>query len=287
MTFVNTQKAVIGTASVPIKSLFPSVGEGKTVSVALTYNDPKNGIVQKGRVLMKCTLRSTEGSSTPSSSKTPFDTFLSNGKVKAFGITSYGDADQLQELLIPFVPLTGRQLRVFIKAVSVNPVDAKLRSGAIPGPIPAGGLVLGFDGAGIVIEAGLEATLFKENDHVMFSGVINKTGTNASLAIVDERIVGRLPKELSFNQAAALPLTSLTAWEALFEQLGLVAFGFKNKGKRILVLPGNGGVGSMVIQLAKKLLGLYVIATVSTLPGLECLNFGKNLSFSNCFMANY
>jgi NADPH2:quinone reductase len=109
--------------------------------------------------------------------------------------------------------------------------------------------VLGYDGAGIVEAVGPEATLFKVGDRVYAAGDLNRFGTNGELFAVDERIVGHAPKSLSLTQASAVPLVLLTAWEGLFESLELTAFDISLTGKRILVLPGAGGVGSFVIQL--------------------------------------
>eukprot|EP01040_Poterioochromonas_malhamensis_P004232 gene4232-4534_t len=205
------------------------------------------------------------------------DQYLVDGKVKAIGIREYGDVSKLEDITIPLLPLQGRDIRVLIKAVALNPVDTKIRDGHFGRDIDEY-RVLGYDGAGEVVEVGPEATLFKVGDRVMYSGIFTRSGTNSDLAIVDERLVGRAPSRLSFAEAAALPLTGLTAWEGLFEQLGLKAFDPANRGKRILVLPGGGGVGSLVIQLAAKLLGLYVIATASRPESIEhCKKLGAHL----------
>src|SRR4051794_35886153 len=113
-----------------------------------------------------------------------------------------------------------RDIRVAVKAVSVNPVDTKVRKRAAP---PAGdSKILGFDAAGVVEAVGPEVTLFKPGDEVFYAGSIQRQGTNSEFHLVDERIVGRKPKTLSYAQAAALPLTSITAWELLFDRLGAV-----------------------------------------------------------------
>jgi NADPH:quinone reductase-like Zn-dependent oxidoreductase len=193
-----------------------------------------------------------------------FSKKLLNGCVRAIGVVgSYGSVQQLQEVVIPLVPLKNRQIRVEIEAVSVNPVDTKIRKGSRGGGDLTEPRILGFDGVGTVVEVGPSASLFKPGDKVMYAGVMNKPGTNADFAVVDEQLVGKAPSSLAPAEAAALPLTSLTAWEGLFEQLGLKAFDSKNKGKKLLVLPGAGGVGPIVTQLASKLLGLDVIATAS------------------------
>ncbi|WP_114559110.1 zinc-binding alcohol dehydrogenase family protein [Desertihabitans aurantiacus] len=147
-------------------------------------------------------------------------------------------------------------LLVRVEAVSVNPVDVKLRSGA-----PAGGLrVLGFDAAGTVERVGSEVTLFAEGDEVFYAGSIDRPGTDQQLHLVDERIVGRKPASLSFADAASLPLTAITAWEALFDRLRLTA----DSTGTLLVVGATGGVGSILLQLAEALLpGVRVIATAS------------------------
>lgn len=156
---------------------------------------------------------------------------------------------------------TGRDLRVAVKAVSVNPVDTKVRMRAAPGPgEPA--KVLGYDASGVVEAVGPGVSLFKVGDEVFYAGSIARPGTNSEFHLVDERIVGFKPKSLSFAQAAAIPLTGITAWELLFDRFG-VAPGKTPDGRALLVIGGAGGVGSMMIQLAKRLTALTVIATAS------------------------
>lgn len=155
----------------------------------------------------------------------------------------------------------GRDLLVSVKAVSVNPVDTKVRMRAAPkaGEPPK---ILGYDAAGVVEAVGPGVTLFKPGDEIFYAGSIGRSGTNAEAHLVDERIVGTKPKSLSFAQAAALPLTSITAWEMLFDRFG-VAPGKTPDGRALLILGGAGGVGSMMIQLARRLTALTVIATAS------------------------
>lgn len=157
-------------------------------------------------------------------------------------------------------PPEGRDLLVRVRAVSVNPVDTKVRRRVDP----AGGApkVLGWDAAGVVEAAGPGCRLFAPGDEVWYAGDLNRPGTNAELHLVDERIVGRKPATLSFAQAAALPLTSITAWEALFDRLQ-VRVGKPADAGAILIVGGAGGVGSVAIQLARRLTGLRVIATAS------------------------
>ncbi len=155
---------------------------------------------------------------------------------------------------------TGRDLRVAVKAVSVNPIDTKVRKRAAP---PEGEVkILGFDAAGVVESVGPDATLFRPGDEVFYAGSILRQGSNAELQLVDERIVGHKPKSLSFAQAAALPLTSITAWELLFDRLGALP-GRSVDPRTLLIVGGAGGVGSMAIQLARRLTGLTVVATAS------------------------
>ena len=153
-----------------------------------------------------------------------------------------------------------RDLLVTVKAVSVNPVDTKVRMRAEP---PAGETsILGWDAAGVVEAIGSDVTLFRPGDEVFYAGSIARSGTNAELHLVDERIVGHKPTSLSFAEAAALPLTSITAWELLFDRLG-VAPGKRPGTGNLLIIGGAGGVGSMLIQLARRLTSLTVIATAS------------------------
>ncbi|RJG02416.1 zinc-binding alcohol dehydrogenase family protein [Noviherbaspirillum sedimenti] len=153
-----------------------------------------------------------------------------------------------------------RDILVQVEAVSVNPLDIRMRNA----PLEAGfqPRVLGWDCAGIVLDCGSEVRLFKPGDHVFYAGSITRTGTNAELHLVDERIVGAMPVSLDFAHAAALPLASLAAWEALFDRLCISDAG-ENSGKTLLVIGGSGGVGSVAIQLAKVLARLQVVATAS------------------------
>ena len=170
------------------------------------------------------------------------------------------DAQALVDLDLPTPELRPRDLLVRIQAISVNPADVKLRANARP---PADTpRILGYDAVGIVEAAGPEARLFKPGDAVFYAGTIDRPGTNAELHAVDERIVGPKPQSLTSAQAAALPLTSLTAWELLFDRLR-VPYGQKLSGDAILIVNGAGGVGSILTQIARRLTGLTVIATAS------------------------
>jgi zinc-binding alcohol dehydrogenase family protein len=168
----------------------------------------------------------------------------------------------------------GHDIRVAVKAISANPVDYKVRKRAAP---PEGEMkILGYDAAGIVDAVGPEVTLFKPGDEVFYAGSILRQGTNSEFHLVDERIVGRKPKSLSFAHAAALPLTSITAWELLFDRLGAVP-GKSVDPRTLLITGGAGGVGSILIQIARRLTGLTVIAT-ATRPESQkwCLDLGAH-----------
>ncbi|WP_119079395.1 zinc-binding alcohol dehydrogenase family protein [Chitinophaga alhagiae] len=154
----------------------------------------------------------------------------------------------------------GRDLLVKIKAISVNPVDFKIRQNSAKDTVLETPKIIGWDAVGIVEATGSEASLFKKGDEVFYAGDITRSGSNAEYQLVDERIVGRRPRRLSDAEAAAMPLTALTAWEALFDRIRLHE---KDRGKSVLILGGAGGVGSIAIQIAKKIAGLTVIATAS------------------------
>jgi len=168
----------------------------------------------------------------------------------------------------------GRDIRVAVKAISVNPVDTKVRKRAAP---PTGETkILGYDAAGVVDAVGPEVTLFKPGDEVFYAGSIQRQGTNSEFHLVDERIVGDKPKSLSFAEAAALPLTSITAWELLFDRLGAVP-GKSVDPRTLLITGGAGGVGSILIQLARRLTGLTVVATASRPETSKwCLELGAH-----------
>jgi len=178
--------------------------------------------------------------------------------MKAFGYERAGSADVLTAIDTARPAIGPRDLLVAVKGVSVNPVDVKLRAAAAP---EGGARILGFDAAGIVVETGAEVTAFKPGDEVFYAGDVTRPGTNAELHAVDERIVGRKPASLDFTEAAGLPLTSITAWDILFDSFRLAEGG--GAGDSLLVVGGAGGVGSILIQLARKLTGLTVIVTAS------------------------
>ena len=183
--------------------------------------------------------------------------------MKAVGYRNAGpvsDSQALEDIELAVPSPTGRDIRVAVRAVSVNPVDTKIRRGVAPPP--GEHKVLGWDAAGVVDAVGPEATLFKPGDEVFYAGSLDRPGTNSALHIVDERIVGRKPRNLNFAQAAALPLTAITAWEALFDRLK-VTDPTPEGGGSILVVGGAGGVGSIAIQILRQLTGLTIIATAS------------------------
>lgn len=159
-------------------------------------------------------------------------------------------------------PIPGPQdLLIKISAVSVNPVDFKIRQSSAKDSVLEDPKIIGWDAVGTVEAVGQNVRLFEVGDQVYYAGDITKAGSNAEYQIVDERIVGDKPKSLSDAEAAAMPLTSLTAWEILFDRVRISPE--KDKGKSILIIGGAGGVGSIAIQLAKKIAGLTVIATAS------------------------
>lgn len=169
-----------------------------------------------------------------------------------------------------------RDILVKVKAVSVNPVDYKVRGNSAKGKELETPRILGWDAAGIVEATGTEVENFKVGEEVFYSGDLNRPGSNAEYQVVDERIVGHKPKKLSFEEAAAMPLTSLTSAECIFDRLNIKENG--GEGQKILVIGGAGGVGSIGIQILNKLTRLTVIATASR-PETEkwCLEMGADL----------
>jgi len=168
--------------------------------------------------------------------------------------------DALQDIALTRPNPRGHDLLVEVKAVSVNPVDTKIRRGTSPS---AGEWkVLGWDAAGVVVEVGEGVRNFKPGDRVWYAGSISRQGTNAEFHLVDEGIVGHMPKSLDFARAAALPLTAITAWEMLFDRLA-IAPGKQPTQDALLVVGAAGGVGSILVQLARRLTSLRVIGTAS------------------------
>lgn len=183
--------------------------------------------------------------------------------MKAVGLTRYlpiEDPESLVDVVVEKPRATGRDILVKVVAISVNPVDTKVR--APKDRVEEAPKILGWDVAGIVEEVGPDCSLFRPGDEVFYAGSIARQGGNSEYHLVDERIVGSKPASLSFAEAAALPLTSITAWEALFTRMLISQEPSANVGKSLLIIGAAGGVGSIAIQLAK-LAGLTVIATAS------------------------
>lgn len=163
----------------------------------------------------------------------------------------------LVDLEIPKPTVSGHDILVAVKAIAVNPVDTKVRSNAQPDEgIPK---ILGWDAAGVVVEVGADVTLFKPGDEVWYAGDITRAGSNSEFHLVDERIVAKKPKSLNVEEAAALPLTSLTAWELLFDRLQINP----KEHATLLITGAAGGVGSVLVQLARKLTNLIIIGTAA------------------------
>ncbi len=197
--------------------------------------------------------------------------------MKAIGLRKYlpiSDPESLVDFELPKPEAKGHDLLVSVRAISVNPIDMKVRA-------PKDGVedpprILGWDVAGVVGAVGSDVTLFKPGDEVFYAGSITRPGCNSEFHLADERIVGRKPKSLNFAEAAALPLTSITAWEAMFDRMGVSKDG-ASEGKSLLVIGGAGGVGSIAIQLAKSVGKLKVLATASRDESRNwCLELGAD-----------
>ncbi|MBI5304146.1 MAG: zinc-binding alcohol dehydrogenase family protein [Chloroflexi bacterium] len=194
--------------------------------------------------------------------------------MQAISHSEYGGLEVLQFVTVPTPTLQPRDLLVRVKAFAVNPVDAKRRrAGNAPLTFPK---ILGFDSAGIVEQVGPEVSLFHVGEEVFFAGDATRQGCYAEFVAIDERIVGHKPKTLSFAEAAAIPLTGLTAWEAFFEQMHLEPKPNVNRGTP-LIFGGAGGVGSIAIQIAKRVANMHVIATASRPASIEyCRRMGTD-----------
>ena len=182
--------------------------------------------------------------------------------MKAVALTKYlpvDDPDSFLDVDLDKPEPAGRDLLVEVRAISVNPVDTKIR--APKDKVEDAPRVIGWDASGVVSAVGPDVTLFKPGDAVYYAGDLTRPGTNQQFQLVDERIVGRKPASLSDAEAAALPLTAITAWEAFFDRLNIEPEGGA-EGQSVLIIGGAGGVGSIAIQLAKWA-GLAVIATAS------------------------
>lgn len=179
--------------------------------------------------------------------------------MKAIAITRSApdNIDFLHEIELPQPTATGHDLLIEVKAISVNPVDTKVRAG-FSGDTPR---VLGWDAVGTVTAVGEAVTLFSPGDEVWYAGALGRAGSNSEYQLVDERIVALKPKALDNAAAAAMPLTAITAWEMLFDRLGVQEQG--NEGDTLLIVGAAGGVGSILVQLARKLTKMTVIGTAS------------------------
>ncbi|KAJ0177073.1 hypothetical protein K1T71_007082 [Dendrolimus kikuchii] len=223
--------------------------------------------------------------------------------MKAVGLYKYlpiSDPNSLIDLEVSLPSLDKEDVLVEVKATAVNPIDTKVRA---PKPlVETSPRILGFDGAGVVVARGENSKLFNIGDEVFFTGDLRKNGTNAQYVALNEIIVGKKPKTLTFEQAASMPLTSVTAYESLFDRL---LISDKDKGKSLLIINSGGGVGSVASQLAKNF-GLKVIGTASReetkrfseehgvdlvlnhrenlIPQLEANGYGKGVDF---ILVNY
>lgn len=194
--------------------------------------------------------------------------------MKAIALTHYLPSDHPHcfiEANLPDPTPGPRDLLVKVTATSVNPVDTKVR--APKAKVEATPRVLGWDAIGEVVAVGHEVSLFKAGDRVWYAGDISRPGSNSALQLVDERIAALAPTSLTDPEAAALPLTAITAWEALFERIGL----HRESTGKLLIIGGAGGVGSIAIQLARQLTNMEVIATASRPESREwCLAMGAH-----------
>jgi alcohol dehydrogenase len=197
--------------------------------------------------------------------------------MKAIGLREYlpiENIDALQDVELEKPVASGRDILVAVSAVSVNPVDTKVRA---PKPLlEKAPRVLGYDAVGTVVDVGDAVSLFKVGDKVFYAGDITRPGTNSEFHLVDERIVGFAPKSQSDEKIAAMPLTAITAYEALFDRMHISKTA-DNSQRSILIIGGAGGVGSVAIQLAKSLAGLRVVATASKESSRQwCMGLGAD-----------
>ncbi|GAB3995852.1 zinc-binding alcohol dehydrogenase family protein [Spirosoma daeguense] len=184
--------------------------------------------------------------------------------MKAIGFKTslpISEPESFLEFELPVPQPKGRDLLVKISAISVNPVDFKIRQNSAKDTVLAEPKIIGWDAVGVVEAVGDAVSLFKPGDEVYYAGDLTRSGSNAEYQLIDERIVGHKPTTLSDAEAAAMPLTVLTAWEILFDRIRINPE--KDKGKSVLIIGGAGGVGSIAIQIAKKIANLTVIATAS------------------------
>eukprot|EP00898_Chlorokybus_atmophyticus_P001759 jgi/Chlat1/2584/Chrsp178S02449 len=252
--------------------LTPSLLQARTGSVALPSS------LSRRLLLHQLPLRSSSSSSSSLSTSSLRSSSLKvvaaavmapPATMKAYGLKGDNQASNMQVVEIPLPQVGPRDLLVKVHAVSFNPVDLFMRAAPMPG---AEVRVLGYDGTGVVEEVGSEVNKFKVGDAVYFSGSPMRQGTNAEYVAVDERIVGLKPSNLSWEEAATVPLVSITVWESLFQQLHAVPYEAKPSDEYdgqvppqpvALIVGGAGGVGSIAIQVAKKVLNYKVVATAS------------------------
>ena len=193
--------------------------------------------------------------------------------MKAIGYQYNNDTVSCIQFEQPTPEPKDHDLLVRIEAVSINPIDYKMRQRIKKTENPP--RILGWDAAGVVESVGENVSLFKQGDRVYYAGDITRNGSNASHQLVDEFIVGHMPNSLTFTAAAALPLTAITAWEAFFDRMKIDLE--KDRNKNILIIGGAGGVGSIAIQLAKKVTKLKVVATYSREESRDwCLSLGAD-----------
>lgn len=194
---------------------------------------------------------------------------MSDGKMKAVGLIQslpITDEESLQDFEINVPRAWAHDLLVSVEAISVNPVDTKVRQSQAGSE--AEPKILGYDVVGTIVNAGDATRLYKEGDRVFYAGDITRQGGNCQYHLVDERIVGPAPSNISTPEAAAIPLTAITAWEALFDRLG-ISLEADNSNKTILIIGGNGGVGSIATQLAARVAGLKVVTSASKRGGID------------------
>ncbi|KAL1922433.1 uncharacterized protein VTP21DRAFT_9972 [Calcarisporiella thermophila] len=194
-------------------------------------------------------------------------TDASTNLMKAISQTEKGPSSVLKVIEVPKPTARGHDLVVKIKAVSVNPLDILVRKSPEAFSIKDKHVIAGWDASGTVEAVGERVTRFEIGDEVFFAGSLNRPGSNAEYALVDERITGHRPKSLSWEDAAALPLTSLAAWEALVEKMRIpVATSSETNPKSLLIIAGAGGVGSIAISIASKILNLSTVVATASRP---------------------
>jgi len=204
--------------------------------------------------------------------------------MQAVGLYKYLPIDAPESLVDVEIPKPApgeHDLLVRVKAVSVNPVDVKVR--APKDKVEKEPKILGWDAAGVVEEVGKNVSTYKPGDEIYYAGDITRPGCNSEYHAVNERIVGHKPKSLTFEEAAALPLTTITAWEAIFDRLGITRPEYERANdKSILIIGGAGGVGSIAIQLAKKLAKLTVVSTASRKESVKwCKKMGADYTIDH------